>query len=123
MGELGCGRDLSAGAVTGGWDNLNFVSPMSWRAVSEEGAGAWRDRLLVLPAFLANETEEGSSEDWLAGMTLTGHFLSRWVFGVRHQPLPAARERLFERIRRLAGKDEVTEDLNIEPAQDPDELR
>lgn len=123
LGNLGYGLDLSVCAVTGGCDNLNFVSPKSGRAVSDEGAGAWRDRLLVLPAFLANETEEGSSEDWLAGMTLTGHFLSRWVFGVRHQPLPAARERLFERIRRLTGKDEIIEDLNIEPAQDPDELR
>ncbi|WP_408871371.1 DNA repair protein RecO [Gluconobacter frateurii] len=123
LAELGYGLDLSACAVTGACDNLHFVSPKSGRAVSEEGAGVWRDRLLPLPVFLANETEDGNPEDWFAGMTLTGHFLSRWVFGVRHQPLPAARERLFERVRRLAGKDDATADLNTEPELDPDEPR
>ncbi|QDH16195.1 DNA repair protein RecO [Swingsia samuiensis] len=101
LAELGYGLDLSVCAVTGHRENLKFVSPKTGRAVSEEGAGEWRDRLLPLPSFFLNTAEDGSPEEWLQGMNLTGHFFSRWVFGVRHLPLPFARERLLNRVHGL----------------------
>lgn len=100
LAGLGYGLDLSGCAVTGAKDGLRFVSPRSARAVSEAGAGTWRDRLLPLPRLMIDEHDDGTPEDWMEGLTLTGHFLSRWVFGVRHQPLPAARDRLVDYVRR-----------------------
>ena len=51
LSELGYGLDLAACAVTGSRENLIFVSPKSGRAVSEAGAGLWRERLFRLPPF------------------------------------------------------------------------
>lgn len=101
LAGLGYGLDLSECAVTGVRENLDYVSPRSGRAVSGDAAGEWRDRLLPLPSLMTDEAEDGTPEDWKNGLALTGHFLSRWVFGVRHQPLPAARERLVDYVQRL----------------------
>lgn len=101
---LGFGLDLQSCAVTGCVDNLAYVSPRSGRAVSEEGAGAWKDRLLPLPAFLRDAQAEGDIKDWRQGLALTGYFLERHAFGQRHHPLPAARTRLAQR---LAQSDEA----------------
>lgn len=104
LADLGFGLDLTCCAVTGATTGLKYVSPRSGRAVSEEGAGAWKDRLLPLPAFLLSEDETGTPEDWLAGLRLTGYFLARDAFGLRHRPLPAARERLEARVAQHASK-------------------
>lgn len=80
--------------------------PRTGRAVSREGAGVWKDRLLPLPAFLHDPTQAGSWPDWLDGLRLSGHFLARDAFGQRHLPLPAARQRLLGRVEKLvAGAD------------------
>lgn len=97
LAELGYGLDLSTCAVTGGHEDLAYVSPRSGRAVSAGAAGEWRERLLPLPAFLLGQGPSGPA-DWLAGLRLTGHFLARDVFGTRHQGLPAARGLLLDRL-------------------------
>lgn len=102
LAELGYGLDLARCAVTGSREHLAFVSPRSGRAVSMEGAGEWRDRLLPLPAFLLGQGPSGPV-DWLAGLRLTGHFLARDVFGAQHRGVPAAREALVERVAALPG--------------------
>jgi DNA repair protein RecO (recombination protein O) len=101
LSELGFGLDLGQCAVTGSPLDLAYVSPKSGRAVSSEGAGAFRDRLLVLPGFLAG----GSGADWdeiAAGFRLTGHFLARDLLIERQAPVLAARERLVDRLLRVA---------------------
>jgi len=102
LADLGYGLDLARCAVTGGSEDLRYVSPRSGRAVSEGAAGAWRDRLLPLPAFLLGQGPSGPA-DWLAGLRLTGHFLARDVFGTQHRPLPAAREMLVDRLAVLVA--------------------
>lgn len=97
LAELGYGLDLARCAVTGGTEELAFVSPRSGRAVSEPAAGEWRDRLLPLPRFLLGQGPS-TAADWAAGLKLTGHFLARDVFGVQHKGLPAAREMLLDRV-------------------------
>ena len=100
LGELGFGLDLSECAATGSRSNLAFVSPKSGRAVSAEGAGEYRDRLLALPDFLAG----GGAADWtdiLDGLRLTGHFLARDLLIERQADVLAARERLVDRLRRV----------------------
>lgn len=107
LADLGYGLDLARCAVTGTTDDLGFVSPRSGRAVSVGAAGAWRDRLLPLPAFLLGQGPSGAV-DWLAGLRLTGHFLARDVFGTHHKPLPGARAMLVDRLAAL-----------VAPAPDP----
>ena len=97
--DLGFGLDLERCAVTGAREGLAFVSPRSGRAVAGDAAGAWETRLLPLPRFLVGgEDGEASPDDLLAGLRLTGHFLSRDAFGQRHRAVPGARTRLLDML-------------------------
>lgn len=92
--EMGFGLDLSRCAVSGGRENLAYVSPKSGAAVSRAGAGQWADRLLPLPAVLLGAAGAGS-EDLAAGLRTTGHFLTKWLApALGDKPLPPARARL-----------------------------
>lgn len=102
LAELGYGLDLSACAVTGGTDDLAWVSPRTGRAVSAAAGAPYAPRLLALPAFMLGEAAAGPA-DWLAGLRLTGHFLERDAFGQLHRPMPPARQMLAERVAGLAG--------------------
>lgn len=99
---LGFGLDLSVCAVTGGAEDLVFVSPKSGRAVSAEAAGDWADRLLPLPPELLGVVTEnlaGVGE----GLRTTGHFLTtKLAHSLGDRPLPEARARLVDRLSRLA---------------------
>ncbi len=98
---LGYGMDLSSCAVTGTAEHLAYVSPRSGRAVSEAAAGAWRERLLPLPRLLLTElrgNDDGDPQAWRDGLRLTGHFLARDAFGLRHLPLPQPRLALYDRV-------------------------
>ncbi len=99
LADLGYGLDFSRCAVSGQTADLAYVSPKSGRAVSIEAAGAWRDRLLKLPRFLVDGSAP-AGDDLADGLRLTGHFLTRDVFGSRHRASPAAREMLADRITR-----------------------
>ena len=99
--DLGFGLDLTTCATTGASNNLKYISPKSGRAVSEAGAGEWKDRLLPLsPALLGNG--DGSDEDIRDGLRVTGHFLKTWLApSLGDRPLPEARQRLTD----LLGRD------------------
>jgi len=101
--ELGFGLDLSACAATGSKDGLTYVSPKSGRAVSDGAAEPYRDKLLVLPNFLMQPGTTGSAEEIHSGLKLTSYFLEHYVFEHHANGLPAARQRLIDRIRRKAG--------------------
>lgn len=103
LGELGFGLDLSECAVTGTSDDLRYLSPKSGRAVSEEGAGAYRDRLLRLPAFLIGGKEAPDWPDLLDAFAITGHFLARDVLIERQADVLSARHRLLDRLHRIGG--------------------
>jgi DNA repair protein RecO (recombination protein O) len=99
--ELGFGLDLSECVATGNRTDLAYVSPKSGGAVSRAAGEPYRDKLLVLPAFL---TSGGSAEwaDLLDALALTGHFLARDVVHGRAADALAARERLVARLRGMA---------------------
>jgi len=103
LGELGFGLDFTECAVTGATHDLEFVSPKSGRAVSTEGAGEYRERLLVLPAFLRGAGGPPVWPDIIAAMKLTGHFLARDLLVERQAELFAARDRLLDRLLRIAA--------------------
>lgn len=106
--ELGFGLDLSACAVTGSPDDLEYVSPKSGRAVSRGAGAAYHDRLLRLPGFLSGRRGEPGLSEILDGFRLTGHFLDRHVFLPRGIAPPSARSRLIDALAaraRRAGRD------------------
>ncbi|CTQ50060.1 DNA repair protein RecO [Jannaschia donghaensis] len=93
----GFGLDLSACAVSGGANDLAYVSPRTGRAVSRSAAGEWASKLLPLPDMLLGgmPTIDGAC----AALAVTGHFLEQKLapaLGAR--PLPAARSRLVQAL-------------------------
>lgn len=101
LDELGFGLDLTTCAATGATDDLAYVSPKSGRAVSRPAAEPFRDKLLVLPAFLGRDRQtEVTAADVRAGLALTGHFLETRVLLPRDQTMPEARVRLAEMLAR-----------------------
>ena len=101
--ETGFGLDLSSCAVTGAAEGLAYVSPRTGRAVSEEGAGAYADRLLPLPTALMGAAD--GPADVLEGLRVTGHFLAAHLApALGEHPLPEARERLIGALRRDAAR-------------------
>ncbi|WP_294395579.1 DNA repair protein RecO [uncultured Sphingomonas sp.] len=102
LSELGFGLDLSACVATGTRDDMAFVSPKSGGAVSRAAGEPYRDRLLRLPPFLTTG-EAGDWNDVLDGFHLTGHFLERDLLHGRAADILPARDRLVERLRRLAS--------------------
>ena len=101
LASLGFGLDLSACVATGARGDLAFVSPRSGGAVSRGAGEPYRDRLLPLPPFLVQGGESGWG-DLLDGLELTGHFVARDLLPGRAAEVLAARERLLERLKRLA---------------------
>jgi DNA repair protein RecO (recombination protein O) len=99
LAELGFGLDLVQCAATGTAGDLIYVSPKSGRAVSRGAGEPWRDRLLSLPAFLAeNDEREPQPDELAAGFALTGFFLTRHVLEPRGLALSEARERFIAAI-------------------------
>ncbi len=108
--ELGFGLDLSSCAATGRTDQLTYVSPKSGRAVSLTAGEPYRRSLLALPGFLLNGEGAKNAEQGLEtagsvrdGLALTGYFLEHYVFAPNNRGLPAARQRLVERLARDAN--------------------
>ncbi len=104
LAVMGYGLDLESCAATGASSGLSHVSPRSGRAVSAEAATPYADRLLVLPPFLVpgrgRPPGNHPMHDVLAGLALTGHFLEHRLFAALHGPLPMARPRLLELLRK-----------------------
>jgi DNA repair protein RecO (recombination protein O) len=97
--ELGFGLDLASCAVTGALEGLAYVSPRTGQAVTTEGAGDYRNRLLPLPPFLTSGGRNSiTPEDLRSGFALTGHFLDAHLLSPHNQVLPPARARLVERF-------------------------
>lgn len=96
--DLGFGLDLSRCAVTGGFEDLVYVSPRTGRAVSQTAGVAYHDRLLALPPFLLSAQTGLAPGDIAAGLALTGHFLEQSLFAPLNRPLPPARVWLLDRL-------------------------
>ena len=96
LSEIGYGIDLSKCAVTSKKDELVYVSPSSGRAVTLEGAGAYKDRLLKLPNFILSHDHEHDNNDILNGLELTEYFLRKRFFEPNNLNFPQSRNRLKE---------------------------
>jgi DNA repair protein RecO (recombination protein O) len=47
------------------------------------------------------DQSDGTPQQWVDGLRVTGHFLARDAFGLQHKPLPAARLALYDRVTAL----------------------
>lgn len=102
LDEVGFGLDLTSCAVTGGRDDLAYVSPRTGRAVSRAAAGPWADRLLPLPLCLLGQGM-ATAQELAQGFATTGHFLEhRLAPELGDRPLPEARRRLIDLLTRPA---------------------
>jgi len=102
--ELGFGLDLGSCAVTGGREDLGFVSPKSGRAVCRAAAAPWAERLLPLPAFLmGSDLRAASPSELAAAFRLTGHFIARHVWEPRGLTPPETRAAFVGIVTRDAG--------------------
>lgn len=103
----GFGIDVERCVATGQTHDLLYVSPKSGRAVSKEAGMPYKDKLLVLPDFLANNApahvqETIHMQEILAGIKLCGHFLTERVFThARH--VPPSRARLAQILENALG--------------------
>ncbi len=98
--ETGYGLDLTACAVTGAQEGLEYVSPRTGRAVTRAGAGDWADRLLPLPPVLLGEGA-APDDEIAAAFRVTGHFLTEHLAPqLGHKPLPEARQRYVDLFAR-----------------------
>ncbi len=103
LDDMGYGLDLTHCAATGVNDDLVFVSPRSARAVSASAGEPYRDKLLALPQFLVGgNIVTPSAQDVLAGLELTGHFLTRHIFQARGIPAPESRSWIMAHLKQLA---------------------
>jgi DNA repair protein RecO (recombination protein O) len=101
LAELGFGLDLSQCAATGSTADLVYVSPKSGRAVSRDAGTPWHDKLMRLPRFLTDHTEEKpSATDVADGFEITGFFLARHLFEPRGLEVPEARRQFIAAILR-----------------------
>ena len=98
LANLGFGLDLSECAATGSKDGLAYVSPRTGCAVSVTAGKPYHDRLLSLPAFLLDKKSVADSIQFLAGLTLTGHFFETQIFTPDNRKQPIARTLLVDEI-------------------------
>jgi DNA repair protein RecO (recombination protein O) len=100
LDELGFGLDLTECAATGARDDLAYVSPKSGRAVSRAAGLPWRDKMLVLPAFLARGSGlRAGPGDIDEAFRLTGFFFARHVYEPRGLTEPEARAGFISAVR------------------------
>ena len=107
--ELGYGLELDCCALGGAREDISHVSPHSGQAVSAGAGAGHAEELLALPMFLRPgarlESAAVSTEEIVAGLRLSAHFLERHGFADSGGGLPPARLRLGELLQRQASAD------------------
>jgi DNA repair protein RecO (recombination protein O) len=103
LAAVGYRLDLARCVASGQTSDLAFVSPKSGGAVGRHKAGSFASRMLALPTFLGGVS--CGKHDCVAGLDLTGHFLSKRVFAAHNLDLPTQRKRLADMVdSRYNGK-------------------
>ena len=96
LSEIGYGLDLERCAVTSKSSDLLYVSPSSGRAVTNEGAGDFRNKLLPLPKFMTDFKANYDNDDIYNALNLTEFFFKKRFFLPNNLNFPQSRNRLKE---------------------------
>jgi len=102
LSELGFGLTLDRCAATGERENLIYVSPKSAQAVSEEAGEPYKDKLLLLPAFLRGESSTATDEDAVNALETTGYFIESRMLHPSDKELPEPRRKILEMLKALS---------------------
>ncbi|MGV2433121.1 MAG UNVERIFIED_CONTAM: DNA repair protein RecO [Rickettsiaceae bacterium] len=87
LSEVGYSIDLSRCSVTGGTEDLAYVSPKSGKSVTSSIGIGLASKLLKLPNFIVSSSEPTSAKDVQEAMHLTGYFFKRYVFHNLEEPM------------------------------------
>ncbi len=79
LNETGYGLTIDQCVLTKSKTDLCYVSPRSASAVSKLAAIGYEDKLLPLPKFLLNSSEEENQIELKKGLDLISYFLQRYV--------------------------------------------
>ncbi len=96
LSEIGYGLDLERCAVTSKSSYLVYVSPSSGRAVTNEGAGDFKNKLLPLPKFMTDFKANYDNDDIYNALNLTEFFFKKRFFLPNNLNFPQSRNRLKE---------------------------
>ena len=96
LSEIGYGLDLERCAVTSQSSDLVYVSPSSGRAVTNEGAGDFKNKLLPLPKFMTDFKANYDNDDIYNALNLTEFFFKKRFFLPNNLNFPQSRNRLKE---------------------------
>lgn len=96
LSEIGYGLDLERCAVTLKSSDLVYVSPSSGRAVTNEGAGDFKNKLLPLPKFMTDFKANYDNDDIYNALNLTEFFFKKRFFLPNNLNFPQSRNRLKE---------------------------
>ncbi len=96
LSEIGYGLDLERCAVTSKSYDLVYVSPSSGRAVTNEGAGDFKNKLLPLPKFMTDFKANYDNDDIYNALNLTEFFFKKRFFLPNNLNFPQSRNRLKE---------------------------
>ncbi len=95
--EIGYGFDLSTCVATGKTDDLVFISPKSFKAVSKQAAQGYEHKLFTLHDFFIAPREINSSE-FKDALYILGYFLNRACID-QGIDIPLARDNFYEKIK------------------------
>ena len=99
---LGFGLDVSKCVVSGDTENLEYLSPKSGCAVSQQAAGQWADRLLLMPRILMEKDKKTS--DVFDGLLVLSYFwLNKVIPALDVKTIPMARQRFMDLMQRYTS--------------------
>ena len=96
LAKVGFGLDLTECVLTKQKGNLKYVSPKTGKAVSMKAAGKWKNKLLILPEFLINETIPNIDEI-SQGLKITENFLIKFSISI-NKKLPFSRNNFIKNL-------------------------
>lgn len=100
--QAGFGLDLDRCAATDTTQDLVYVSPKSGRAVCRSAGAEYHDRMLPLPAFLADDHAPDDMAAVIDGLALTGHFIDTRLMPALHRTTPPLRAHFVALLQRAA---------------------
>ncbi len=95
--EIGYGFDLSTCVATGTTDDLIYISPKSFKAVSKEAGQAYKHKLFTLHDFFITPREINANE-FKDALYILGYFLNKACIdqGIN---MPLSRDNFYEKIK------------------------
>ena len=98
LGQLGFSPDLYCCGVTGQKENLYYVSPKTGRAISHQAGKNYHNKLLLLPEFMYQDTQNINQTHIKNGIKLCGFLFEKYIFMQKNKPLPHSFIRFFDVI-------------------------